>query len=167
MEEWKTIEGFEQYEVSSLARVRSYKYSTEPALLSGTTTKVGYTAFMLRKRGNPKPFRKLRHRLVAMAFIPNPEGLSDVAHNDGNPQNDIPANLRWATHRDNQMDMRIHGTMQDGEKCVTRKLNQAQVMQIRQRVAAGEVQRRLAEEYGVTFQNISKIIAGNTWAVIK
>ena len=90
--------------------------------------------------------------MVALAFIPNPEKLSDVAHRDGDPTNNRKDNLRWATHADNQMDMRKHGTMQDGEKSCTAKLTADQVDEIRLRAAqlgrgAGIA---LAKEYGVS-----------------
>lgn len=44
---------------------------------------------------------KAIHRILAEAFIPNPENLSDVDHIDGNRQNNILDNLRWVTHGDN------------------------------------------------------------------
>ena len=41
------------------------------------------------------------HRLVAEAFVPNPLGLRDVDHIDGNRTNNNPTNLRWVTHKEN------------------------------------------------------------------
>lgn len=41
------------------------------------------------------------HRLVAQAFIPNPLGLRDVDHIDGNPTNNVVENLRWVSHKEN------------------------------------------------------------------
>lgn len=108
------------------------------------------------------------HRLVASAFIPNPHGLTDVAHNDGNPANNRVSNLRWSTHRDNQMDMRQHGTMQDGEKCVTAKLTKEQALELRRRLLAGGrgAGVRLAAEYGLSRAQISRIKNGKRWAIL-
>jgi hypothetical protein len=107
----------------------------------------------------------MAHRLVALAFLPNPRHLSDVAHNDGDPSNNHVSNLRWSTHRDNQMDMRRHGTMQDGERCVTSKLTTAQALAIRARVIAeGRGSgRRIAKEYGLSFAQVSRIKNGKRW----
>ena len=70
----------------------------------------GFTGFREVKpvlvRGYPVvfiPYRKdcLIHRLVAEAFIPNPLGLKDVDHIDGNRTNSRVENLRWVSHKEN------------------------------------------------------------------
>lgn len=55
------------------------------------------------------------HRLVAQAFIPNPENKPDVAHWGGNGLNNEVTNLRWATEKENMADKRRHGTWVDDE----------------------------------------------------
>jgi len=174
---WRTVDEFPLYEVCEDGRVRSYRRKSrtwrnprsgireEPVILKGTTTPHGYTAFILRG-DNGKPTRRTAHRLVALAFLENPKGLTDVAHNDGNPGNNHVSNLRWSTHRDNQLDMRAHGTMQDGEKCITAKLTGKQVEEIRAtRAAAGRgSQVRLAKKYGISVAQISRIVNGTRWA---
>jgi len=77
----------------------------------------------------------------------------------------MPENLRWATHRDNQMDMRAHGTMQDGEKSITAKLTEEIVAEIRRLVATGPrgTQRRLSERYGISHAQMSRIVSGKRW----
>jgi hypothetical protein len=132
-------------------------------LLAGSLTERGYTAFILRKPGELKPYRRLLHRLMAIAFLPNPNHLSDVAHEDGNPQNRALSNLRWSTHRDNQMDMRRHGKMQDGEKCCTARITKAQALDIILRARTGELQKSLAVEYGISPAQISRIVNGSRW----
>jgi HNH endonuclease/NUMOD4 motif len=162
MEEWRTVAEFPDYEVSTLGRLRSLK-SGEAKILSGTIGTHGYTAFILRKADNPKPYRRTLHRLMAVAFLPNPLGLSDVAHQDGDPSNRALSNLRWSTHRDNQLDMRRHGTMQDGEKCCTAKLTQEQALEIILRVRAGEKQNAIAAEYRLSKAQICRIVNGSRW----
>lgn len=59
----------------------------------------GYLKIGLFKEGKCEKHRI--HRLVAQAFIPNPDGLSDVNHIDGNKQNNSVSNLEWVSNRDN------------------------------------------------------------------
>ena len=170
---WKQIEGFPDYEVSEEGQIRSNrvpidgrKNRFQPGhLLSLGTMRHGYKTVVLYLPGSTKRHTRTVHRLVALAFIPNPEKLSDVAHRDGDPTNNRKDNLRWATHADNQMDMRKHGTMQDGEKSCTAKLTADQVDEIRLRAAqlgrgAGIA---LAKEYGVSPAQISRVIRRRRW----
>lgn len=180
MDTWKTIIGFEQYEVNQIGEVRSWRKKTrewrnpdkrlgwklEPTILKGTITPFGYTAYILRDSSG-KPHRLLAHRLVAIAFygIPDNDKLTDVAHNDGNPRNNSVVNLRWTTHRDNQLDMRKHGTMQDGEKCTTRKITEQEAKEIRDRVKSGPrgTQRKIAMEFGLSTAQVCRIANNTRW----
>jgi len=57
------------------------------------------------------------HRCVALAFIgPKPSALHEVAHNDGDRQNNHRSNIRWATHRENMEDRTRHSTGWSGWK---------------------------------------------------
>lgn len=175
--QWRVVDGFPDYEICEDGRLRSYRCKArvwrnpvpprrdEPVFVPGTRALGGYRAYILRKTGDKKPHRRLAHRLVALAFIPNPHGLSEVAHCDGDPSNNIAANLRWDTHQGNQMDMRVHGTMQDGERCITAKITEAQALTIRSRAQAeGRGSgRRLAAEFKLSFAQISRIVNGTRW----
>ena len=66
--------------------------------------------------GRKRPFL---HRLLAQAFIPNPEGKPCVDHIDGDPQNNSILNLRWATRSENQYNSRIRTDNTSGYKGVT------------------------------------------------
>ena len=59
----------------------------------------GYQHVTLQINGKPKRFRV--HRLVAEAFIPNPENKPEIDHIDGNKSNNNVNNLRWCTHKEN------------------------------------------------------------------
>lgn len=65
--------------------------------LKGEITKYGY------KRVSIKRKKYAVHRLVALAFIPNPENKPEIDHIDGNPQNNNVSNLRWVTRRENEL----------------------------------------------------------------
>lgn len=99
MEEWKPIEGYEGlYEVSNLGRVKSLWYGKERMLKMGKD-KLGYLRVFLCNNNKGKNF--LIHRLVAKAFIPNPDNKPFIDHIDTNPSNNRIENLRWCTHKEN------------------------------------------------------------------
>jgi hypothetical protein len=77
----KDITGYEGfYQVSNLGRVRSLKFEKE-VILKGTKDKDGYVMVGLWKNNHNKTFKV--HRLVAQAFIPNPENKPQVNHKKG------------------------------------------------------------------------------------
>lgn len=98
MEEiWKDIEGYEGlYQVSDLGNVRSLKFSggNKVKLLKQNTNQ-GYKQVTLCKNGKMKTCKV--HRLVAMAFISNPNNYKEVNHKDENPSNNDVSNLEWCT----------------------------------------------------------------------
>lgn len=99
---WKDIEGYEGlYQVSNLGNVRSLNYGRtgEIKLLNQYTNKKGYKHTSLSKNGKVK--NHLIHRLVAIAFIPNPNNYKEVNHKDENPSNNNVKNLEWCTREYN------------------------------------------------------------------
>lgn len=110
-EVWKDIEEYEGlYQVSNFGRVKSLKrYSinnanTKNRLLKLSLNRKGYLNVTLCKNGKYKSHRI--HRLVAQAFIPNPENKPQVNHIDEIKTNNMVSNLNWMTNKEN----RNHGT---------------------------------------------------------
>jgi hypothetical protein len=98
MEEWRKIEGFDDYEVSNLGRVRSLKFGKERILKQVLDN--GYWKVSL---SNKKAREYTIHRLVALAFIPNPDNLPEIDHIDIDGQNNSISNLRWADRSINSL----------------------------------------------------------------
>lgn len=94
MRDIKNYEGL--YAVTSCGRVWSYRSNR---FLKPKKLPKGYLRVNLSKNGVVKDF--LIHRLVAEAYIPNPENLETVDHIDGNKEHNYIGNLQWMTHTDN------------------------------------------------------------------
>lgn len=86
------------YQVSNLGKVKSLKYN-KPKILKIGYTKRGYGSINLCKNG--KISHRTIHRLVAEAFIPNPNNYPCVNHKDENPRNNNVDNLEWCTYQYN------------------------------------------------------------------
>ena len=101
---WKTVAGFENYEISNLGKVRN---SSKGNYLTGTFDKDGYLKARLTKNGKSKS--KYIHRLVAEAFIDNPEGLEQVDHINKIKTDNRVENLRWISCSGNNFNRRSCG----------------------------------------------------------
>lgn len=95
MELWKDIKGYEgRYRVSNKGRISNYN-----RILTPTDNGHGYLIIGLCKDGKKTNF--YIHRLVAMAFIDNPENKPVVNHKDYNAKNNNFNNLEWVTQKEN------------------------------------------------------------------
>ena len=99
LEEWRAVSNTNgKYEVSNCGRVRTN--NRRPGLLTLTKQASGYRYAMVQlENGKQKNCRV--NRLVAMAFVSNPNGLPEVNHIDGNKENNHASNLEWVTRSQN------------------------------------------------------------------
>ena len=93
---WKSIEGKDNYEVSNIGQVRNVKTGR---ILKNSVRKDGYCQIMLGRKTIPLYI----HRLVANAFIPNPNNLPQVDHINGIKKDNRVENLRWVDASGNHL----------------------------------------------------------------
>ncbi len=156
--------------VSDKGRVKSLKLykGKHFRILAQNPDKDGYMSVTLYP--NKKYIKKKVHRLVAEAFVPGRTKLKKYAcHKDGNNQNNHWSNLKWATPRENVLDMKKHGTNKQwwtSERNVARKLKLQSIKRIKRILKEDKswgIQSRLAREYNVAPKTINDIKRGKNW----
>lgn len=171
MEEiWKVVPGYEMFEASNLGRIRGY-WNRNLIIKKQLLNKSGYWMIHYHPSGRPRMCSKFVfvHRMVALAFIPNPENKTQVNHKDKNRKNANVENLEWVTPQENHIHAILTGSfigMNQGEKSPSAKLNDNQVLEIRVRRGNGEKLVDLAKEFNTTFQNIYRIYTRRSWSHI-
>lgn len=165
-EEWREIAGYDGwYEVSNLGRVRSWMPTGKghKRLAEARIRKLvpnlrgGYLTVMLMR--NKQRTLRYVHHLVLEAFVgPRSEGM-EGRHKDGDALNNVPSNLAWATHPENEQDKFAHGTHTSGERNGGAKFTNEQAAQIQERTQT-ETVTALATEFGVSIATISQIKNG-------
>lgn len=151
---WKTIPRNEYYAVSDKGEIYSYKRS---AILTPKVNHDGYLRIQLWNKGKCEYVSI--HRLVAEAFIPNPEKKPFVNHIDGDKQNNSVENLEWCTQKENIAHAwktgLSHGALNSGG------------IKVRQRLRSGEFVRdfpsmmQVERELGISHSGVSYAIRHN------
>ena len=96
MEEWRDIKGYEGlYQISNKGGVKSL-HNKKEKILKPFKSNNNYLSINLYKNNKLKTY--LIHRLVAEAFLPNPDNLPVVNHKDENKLNNNVENLEWCTY---------------------------------------------------------------------
>ena len=174
MENWKPVVGYEGlYEVSDQGRVRSVDRITRDGrrwkgrVLSTNKVSTGYLRAVLSVDG--KYNHVYVHRLVADAFVPNPQGKLEVNHKDGNKKNNVASNLEWVTHSENGLHaFRVLGRTAAksmlGKPSPNRKLTDEQAEMIR---TSERSCYSLAREFGVSDSVVQDIRNGKRYKVKK
>jgi hypothetical protein len=181
MEARKTIRGYEGlYEVSntgnvySLARVvgrivhrygKRYKsnFGVGEVELAGTMVgkKRDYPAVTLYgKEGRRKTIT--RHRLVALAFIPNPHNYKEVNHKDGDKENNNVSNLEWCTKSYNCKHAFDAGLRMQSSEAVS-KFTKKQVLKMRTLRKNGVKAKTIAEMFDCTPTSVWRIVNYKRW----
>lgn len=149
-----------------------YSKRTNKFLVQGTT-KTGYKVISSRVGGRCGKAICLRvHRLVAEAFIPNPENKPHVNHKDGDKSNNCISNLEWVTEHENLQHAWDSGLRKaDSISCennVNSKLTEGIVYYIRNSYIPRSSEfgaRALSRKFGVNKETVLDIVHNRTWKV--
>ena len=156
MESWEGIQGHCGYLVNDVGQIKSVKWGKE-RIRKITTNKKGYCTISLDKKTCQI------HRLVAIAFIPNPEGLPQVNHKDGDKANNCVSNLEWISNYDNLMHS-FNKLGREGGKSV---IKATRVLEVVELYKSGKRCKDIASMFGVSSQSIHAIVTGKTYPKIK
>ncbi len=175
-ESWKPVLGYEgYYEVSNLGNVKSLKrrqtgnqYDRVEAILKPSVLYNGYLQVCLAIGQTKKKYSI--HRLVAIAFLPNPENKPQVNHKNGIKGDPSLKNLEWATRSENMQhayDTGLatgDGTARRGEKNAQSKYSREQVVTIKTLLKEGLPMAKIAKQLSINREYIKTVKKGNTWA---
>lgn len=154
-EVWRDIDGFEGlYQVSNLGRVKSLKRAYHPteSIISQKIHLVGnYKMVIVNLWKDGKNHVHRVHRLVANAFIENPNNYGYVNHIDSNSTNNDISNLEWCTAKQNA----DHG-MRFGRVSERVKVSSKQCLEIAQMYDSKVPIKEIAKIYGITHRNVYK-----------
>jgi hypothetical protein len=167
----KTVPGFEGlYAVTKNGRVWTYarrakgavKYHIKGRFLTPQADEKGYLHVNLVKDGKIHVINV--HRLIAKAFIPNPNNVAQVNHKNAVKSDNRVQNLEWCTAKQNSIHAIKVGVGAFGERNGMSKLTEADAALIRELYAEGNLTyRALGQRYGVTYHPIYAIVHGKTW----
>lgn len=160
----KWIEGYEGlYKVSDKGDVISYKRYKEGKPMSPKKDKEGYLEVGLRDKDYKRKFFRV-HRLVAKAFISNPDNLPEINHKDRVTSNNEVTNLEWCDKSYNNKHRLVDFK---GEKQSQSKLTNEEVLIIYELAWEGNLtQKEIAKLFKVSRGAISGIKYGATWSHI-
>jgi hypothetical protein len=161
---WKDIKDFKNYQISAEGEVRRLRREKWVRCKIAVIWR-GYLQVALQRDKKKQVVRRV-HRLVAEAFIPNPNNLPSVLHLDDNPSNNNVDNLRWGTHKDNMndRDSKNRQARLKGENNGRAKLTEETVLAIRAAHISkwGDIG-RLARQYNVNQSRVNSIRNRKSW----
>lgn len=177
----KAIEGFPGYEIDTEGVVWSCwinkclgRGKGHAQILGNITHKLKQSKLIDKRHSLPRLRVSLRvkgnekhiyvHKLVAQAFILNPNNFPKVCHEDSNPLNNNVKNLRWDTQKRNMKDRinrNLYG-LNKGEKNGGAKLTEKQVIEIK-KIGNNSPKKKTASIFKVHEGTIQAILSGKTW----
>lgn len=153
----RELEGFDEYFIADDGSI--YHNNRK---LKTTLDKDGYVQIGITVNRKTKTMKV--HRLVAKAFISNPNDLKEVNHIDGDKQNNSVGNLEWCSHAENLAHASANKLFRYGEQHQNSKLSQQNANEIRKLHSEGNfTQKELAKKFGTTPMVVNRIVRGMTY----
>jgi hypothetical protein len=164
-EEWRDIPNYPGYQVSNAGNVRSYRakrnalpvpYPIKPSIIRGRKN----VGLWLSGKKHHLPI----HRLVLLAFVGPPSKEKPCCcHIDGDPDNNIPENLKWGSYKDNAEDRDRHSRTAIGEGNAAHRFITEDILQIRDAYFSGVSIPKLANYFKASTSTIGAIVTGQSW----
>jgi hypothetical protein len=164
MENWKDIPGWKGvYQISDHGRVKSFRWNKEK-ILKIQSDRLGYQFIMLHVSAGVRD-RRLIHRIVAQAFLSNPENKPEVNHKDLNKSNNHISNLEWNTRSEN-----IRHSIENGHHYIPKgveqpkaKINDEIARDIKLELRNGKMPLEISKTLNVPYCIVKDIKRGKTW----
>ena len=149
-----------RFEISECGIVRNVKTK---AIKSQYVSSTGYYLVSISKNNKSKPHKV--HRMLAKAFIPNPNEYGCVNHIDGDKLNNNLSNLEWVNHLQNMQHAFRTGLVNNsGVRNGMAVLNDEKAAEIKRMLKEGKMsQQKIADSFGVSRGCVLKIHIGETW----
>lgn len=164
---WKDVDGWEGlYQVSNTGLVKSLKrkYSKKGVSIRKLTPNPdGYPTITFSI--NDKCRMRLVHRLVAIAFIPNPESKPCVNHKNGIKSDNRVDNLEWCTHQQNMEHAKTSGLMR-GVKGFKNKMSKLTEESLAFIVSSNKNSYEIADELNVNPSTVQRVLNGSRYSEI-
>lgn len=157
---WKAVNGYPNYEVSTLGRIMNIKRGK---LLSPYISNCGYRSVALCNGSKPNKTRTV-HRVVALNLIENPNRYLFVNHMDANKLNNAVSNLEWVTRVMNHRHAKEMGLFPRGESHYNSSLTELIVIQMRYLYKKGMYTFvEIAKMFNITPNHAGLVIHGVRW----
>lgn len=160
------IKNYPNYFINTSGEVFSLNYNnTDKTKKLKNVLRCGYYCVNLCKNGKAK--KHLVHRLVAEAFIPNPENKKTVNHKDGNKLNNSFENLEWNTYSENNLHKHRILKKHIGKTHGMTKYCEEDVINVRNLREKKQTYKGISETLNVNIGFVQQVLQGKTWIHVR
>jgi len=158
-ETWKKIKDYENYSVSDMGNVRrdvgGKGLCKDGRILKPRFNTKGYGKVLLSQEG--KTHNGFLHRLVSIAFIPNPNNLEQVNHKNGIKSDNRVENLEWVSPSEN-----VKHSLKNGLQPT--KYSEIEILEVINLRNSGLTQQKISDLTGIERRYVGAILKGKSWS---